>query len=158
MVFVTKNSHDTPYRYPKSTEPMNVNDFIKQTQSVFNNRGDHCDFGCSQNSILCVIEYIKEHLPHYQYCVISNWRWIDIDASEEAKKKLKARGLKPCFLYSDSVDEDEKNRGFKSVRTTFLKSFHKNCIFLTKNTAYFLQGSGTRMTIDAAVFASIFFD
>lgn len=105
-----------------------------------------------------MIEYIKEHLPHYQYCVISNWRWVDIDTSEKARKKLKERGLKPCFLYSASVVEDEKIRGFKSVRTTFLKSFHKNCIFLTKNTAYILQGSGTRITIEAAVFASIFSD
>jgi len=137
---------------------MNINELIHQAQSVFNNEGVLCDFGCSKNSTPCMIEFIKEHLPHYQYCVISNWRWIDIDVSEETRKMLKERGLKPCVLYSDNIDEDEKNRGFKSVRTTFLKSFHENCIFLTKNTAYILRGSGTRITIDAAVFASIFFD
>jgi len=137
---------------------MNINELINQAQSVFNNQGDHCDFGCSQNLTPCMIEYIKEHLPHYQYCVISNWRWVDIDVSDEVRKKLKVRGFKPSFLYSDSVEEDEKMRGFKSVRTTYLKSFHNNCIFLTKNTAYILRGPGTRMTVDAAVFASIFFD
>lgn len=137
---------------------MHINELINQAQNIFNNQGVHCDFGCSRSSTPQMIAFINEHLPHYQYCVISNWRWVDVDASEEAINKLRGKGFKPSFLYSDSIEEDEKMRGFKCVRTTFLKSFHKNCIFLTKNTAYILQNSGTRITIDAAVFASIAFD
>lgn len=134
---------------------MNIDEFINQTESVLYNRGSHCDFGCSKSVIPEMIEYIKQHLPDYQYCVVSGWCWIDIVAPSKTIENLNERGLQPSALFAQNVDQDEKNRGFKCVRTTFLKSFHKNCIFVTKNTAYILCQRGTRTTIDAQVFVSI---
>lgn len=135
---------------------MNINEFLAQADRIFNNEGDPCDFGCSVSTIPEMIKYVEEELASYPYCVVSNWVWIDINASSKAQESLEKRGLKPCALYAHKVVDDERMRPFKSVRTTFLQGFHKNCIFLTQNTAYILNGPGTRVSVDTSVFASIF--
>jgi len=135
---------------------MNLHEFLSQADLVFNEGGDSCDFGCSDNDVSEMITYVKDNFPDYPYCTISNWVWMDIEAPKETKEKFEKRGLKLCAIYAHEVIEDEPNRGFSSVKTTFLKGFHKNCIFLTQNTAYILKRPGTRISLDAEVFLSIF--
>jgi len=135
---------------------MNIEDFINQADGVFNNEGAPCDFGCSQRSVPTMIKYIKKHLSPYPYCVVADWKWIDMNASEKTRESLDSYGLKPSALLARRVITDERMRPFESVRTTLLQGFHKNCIFLTRNTAYILSGPGTRVSIDTRVFTSIF--
>jgi len=135
---------------------MNIEAFINQAAGVFNNEGTPCDFGCSQRSVPTMIEYIKKHLSPYPYCVVADWKWIDMNASQEIRESLGNYGFKPSALLARRVITDERMRPFKSVRTTLLQGFHKNCIFLTRNTAYILSGPGTRVSVDSRVFTCIF--
>lgn len=135
---------------------MDIGEFLSQADRILNNAGDSCDFGCSENAVSEMIEYIKTNLPEYPYCIISDWTWIDINVSKEALEQIDKRGLKPCAIYANKVIEDEAGRPFESVRTTLLQGFHKNCIFLSRNTAYILLRPETRITVEYPVFASIF--
>jgi len=135
---------------------MDLKDVLTQLDQVFNNDGDTCDFGCSEQAVPKMIVYVKESFPSYPYCVVSDWVWIDLTVSNKAMATLEERGLKPSAVYAHQVVDDEMRRDFKSVRTTLLQDFYKNCIFLSRNTAYILQGSGTRVSVNPAIFASIF--
>jgi len=135
---------------------MNIEEFINQTDNALNQEGAPCDFGCSQRSVPAMIEYIKTHLSPYPYSVVADWKWVDMDASQETRESLESYGLKPSALLVNRVITDERMRPFKSVRTTLLQSLHKNCIFLTRNTAYILTTPGTRVSIDTRVFISLF--
>ncbi|EGG99581.1 hypothetical protein imdm_938 [gamma proteobacterium IMCC2047] len=134
---------------------MNIEEFLDQTDRVFNDEGIPCDFGCSQHSIPTMIEYVKNNLSPYPYTVVSGWKWIDIDVSKEIKEDLKKYGFKPCALFARKVIDAERMRRFNSVRTTLLQGFHNNCIFLTQNTAYILCGPGKRVSINSRVFSSL---
>jgi len=136
---------------------MEISELLSQADRVFNRDGDHCDFGCTENATPEMIAYVKENFPSYPFCVVSDWVWVDINVSKEMVEALEARGLKPSVIYAHRVINDEASRAFTSVRTTFLQDFQQNCIFQSRNTAYILYGRGTRVTVDSAVFASIFF-
>lgn len=136
---------------------MNVEEFISQVEKVLAGQGAQCDFGCSQEAIPEMIDYIKKHLPAYPFCVIADWTWLDINLEPEVQALFGKRGAKPCFIYAHKVIEDQAQRPFKSVRTTYLQDFQKNCIFLSKNTAYILTGQGTRVSVDPQVLRAIFF-
>lgn len=135
---------------------MSIEKIFAQAGHVFSRTGDPCDFGCDESSVPEIIAYIKEHLPSYPYCVIADWVWIDINVKPEVLKQFNERGLKPSFIYAHKVIDDETQRPFEFVRTTYLQDFRENCIFLSRNTAYILQGQGTRVSIDPVVFAAVF--
>ena len=135
---------------------MELGEFLSQTDRVLSNTGDPCDFGCSENAVSEIIKYIKENLPDYPYCIISDWTWVDINLPEEAIEQIEKRGLKPCAIYANKVIEDEAGRPYENLRTTLLQGFHKNCIFQSRNTAYILLRPGTRVLVEYSVFASIF--
>lgn len=135
---------------------MKVEEFMNQVDRIYNEEGASCDFGCSQQSVPAMIEHIKKHLSPYPYCVVTDWKWVDMSASQETRECLDNYGLKPSALFAGQVIADEGMRRFESVRTTLLQSFHKNCIFLTRNTAYILSGPGKRVSVDARVFTYIF--
>jgi len=134
---------------------MNIEEFLDQTDRVFNDEGIPCDFGCSEHSVPAMIEYIKNNLSPYPYAVVSDWKWIDLDVPSEIREDLEQHGLKPCALFAHKVIADERMRGFRSVRTTLLQGLYKNCIFLTQNTAYILCGPSKRVSIDYRIFASL---
>ncbi len=79
-----------------------------------------------------------------------------MNVSETTKESLESYELKPSASLAHRIIADESMRSFKSVRTTLLQEPHKNCIFLTRNTAYILNGPGTRVSIKPQVFTSIF--
>lgn len=135
---------------------MEIREFLNQADRVFNNDGDSCDFGCTENAASEMIAYVKANFPSYPFCVVSDWVWVDINVSKEVIEALESRGLKPSVIYAHRVINDEAGRAFESVRTTLLQDFHKNCVFLSRNTAYILQGQATRVPIDSIVYARIF--
>lgn len=135
---------------------MNIEEFLNQTDAVLGYEGVHSDFGCSEQSVPAMIEYVKHQLPDYPSCVVADWKWVDMNASHEDEEMLAEHGFKPSALLAHRVISDDCMRGFKSVRTTLLKELHKNCIFVTRNTAYILTGPGKRVSVDAPVFISIF--
>lgn len=135
---------------------MNIEEFLTQTDLVLGNEGVHSDFGCSEQSVPAMIEYVKSHFPDYPCCVVADWKWVNMKAPPEVHEMLGEHGLKPSAVLAHRVVSDDSMRGFKSVRTTLLKELHKNCIFLTRNTAYILIEPGKRVSVDAPVFTSIF--
>jgi len=135
---------------------MDIKSFVTQADRIFSCTGDSCDYGCHENAVPKMIMYVKEHLPDYHYCLVSDWVWIDINVTPEHTERFMERGIKPCFVYAHRVIDDEAQRSFKSVRTTFLQNFQQNCIFLSRNTAYILLRPGTRVSIDPIVYATVF--
>lgn len=131
---------------------MKIEEFLNQVDRIYNDEGITCDFGCSKQSLPAMIEYVKNNLSDYPYAVVSGWKWIDIDVSDETKEDLSKCGFKPSALIARNVIVDEQSRGFKSVQTTLLQGFYKNCIFLTQNTAYILCNQGKRVSIDPRVY------
>ena len=88
--------------------------------------------------------------------MVADGKWVDMKAPQEIQETLGKYGLKLSALLAHRVVSDDGMRGFKSVRTTLLKEPHKNCTFLTRNTAYILIEPGKRVSVDAPVFTSIF--
>ena len=135
---------------------MSIEKIIAQVGHVYSRTGDSCDFGCDESSVPIMIAYVKEYLPRYPFCVVADWVWVDINVESEVLEKFNERDLKPSFIYAHKVIDDEVQRPFEFVRTTYLQDFRENCIFLSRNTAYILQGQGTRVSIDPVVFAAVF--
>lgn len=135
---------------------MSIEKIFSQAGHVFARTGAPCDFGCDKSAVPQMIEYVKEHLPGYCYCVIADWVWIDINVTLEAQEQYDQQGLKPSIIYAHKVIDDEAQRPFEFLRTTALQKFQKNCIFLSRNTAYVLCGPGTRVTIDPVVYDAVF--
>ena len=135
---------------------MSIEKIIAQAGHVYSRTGDPCDFGCDESSVPKMIAYVKKQLPRYPFCVVADWVWVDINVESEVLEKFSERDLKPSFIYAHKVIDDEVQRPFEFVRTTYLQDFRENCIFLSRNTAYILQGQGTRVSIDPVVFAAVF--
>ncbi|MNE57091.1 hypothetical protein D3C80_1520390 [compost metagenome] len=82
------------------------------------------------------------------YCLVGNWRWLDIEVTEQERQLLAGRYQRPSMIYSDSVVYDSSLRfppgGW--VRSTMLSRFSEGCLFQTYNTVYLLMGDGIRLT------------
>ena len=104
------------------------------------------------------IAYARNHFPQDGYCIVREWIWIDLDASEELRAALAKRQLQPVILYAHCVVFDGKRRWDVGdfVRTSPLHAFEKDFHFKTLNTTYLLLGGGTRKLATAETMARIF--
>jgi len=132
---------------------------IAQALRLVNAQGDPCDYGCSERELNNMIAYCQEMFPSKPYCAVKEWCWADLEIDNHQLEEARSEGVYPCFVYASYIIEDQAGRwstGF-SVRTTFLTEFHKNCLFVTRNTAYVLVGKGSRMTVAPAVYKNLTF-
>ncbi|WP_341936861.1 DUF6957 family protein [Marinimicrobium sp. C2-29] len=138
---------------------MDARQQIAQTSRLVNGKGDSCDFGCSEEEIEVMLACSKEHFPGKPYCVVKDWCWADVDIDKRQQEEFRAKGVIPSFVYANNIIDDQAGRWSNglSVRTTLLVEFHKNCIFLTRNTAYVLVGRGSRLTVEPAVYNNLIF-
>ncbi|WP_445928871.1 DUF6957 family protein [Marinimicrobium sp. C2-29] len=62
-------------------------------------------------------------------------------------------------LYSDNVIEDQLGRcnPGEGIRSTPLVEFRENCMFITRNTIYLMQGPGKRLRMQPYSFVSVLF-
>lgn len=136
---------------------MELNDLLTQIYEAYEGNDIPCDYGCSEKSIDIMIKETKIIEPYKPYCIVENWIWLDFSFSEADAKVFTERDFKPCLVRSKKVIEDEAKRLHigTSVRSTWLRSFHNNCIFMTQNTSYILVGKGSRVSVSPEILSVI---
>ncbi|MDI3605553.1 hypothetical protein QK363_03765 [Pseudomonas aeruginosa] len=98
------------------------------------------------------VRIVRERHPYAEYCIVSKWRWIDLDATQEQRDELAKTNRQPVVIYAHNVIYDSQRRWDVGdfVRTSYLHKFEEGFIFQTLNTIYILMGDGirTRATLD----------
>ena len=103
------------------------------------------------------LAYARQHFVYGGYCLVRNWRWLDLEATESQRLLLAKTGRQPALIYAHTVIYDSERRWDVGdfVRTSLLHQ-HDGFHFRTLNTTYLLLGPGTRMRASAEAAASIF--
>jgi hypothetical protein len=101
--------------------------------------------------------YARQHFVYGGYCLVRNWRWIDLEVTESQRLQLAKTRRQPALVYAHTVIYDSERRWDVGdfVRTSLLHQ-HEDFHFKTLNTAYLLLGPGTRIHASADAVASIF--
>ncbi|OGQ50655.1 MAG: hypothetical protein A3J24_04415 [Deltaproteobacteria bacterium RIFCSPLOWO2_02_FULL_53_8] len=92
------------------------------------------------------LSIVRERYPYSDYCIVSEWQWIDLDASPEQLQELARTHRKPVVIYAHTVIYDSRRRWDVGdfVRTSFLHKFEDGFMFHTLNGIYVLIGNGIR--------------
>lgn len=101
--------------------------------------------------------YARQHFVYGGYCLVRNWRWLDLTVTESQRLLLAQTRRQPALIYAHTVIYDSERRWDVGdfVRTSLLHH-HEEFHFRTLNTAYLLLGPGTRIQVSADAVASIF--
>lgn len=102
--------------------------------------------------------YARATFPEGRYCLVRNWRWTELDVSDQQRAELARTGRQPVILYADCVVFDSERRWDTGdfVRTSLLRRLNEGFHFTTLNTTYLLLGPGQRKRTSAETVASIF--
>ncbi|WP_447747804.1 DUF6957 family protein [Pseudomonas nicosulfuronedens] len=94
------------------------------------------------------MRWVRERYSNMEYCLVRDWRWLDIDASDEARDGLKKRALQPVVVYANNVVYDSRRRWDTGswVKTSLLHRYDEGGAFMTFNSVYVLMGEGMRQT------------
>ncbi|SEJ95439.1 hypothetical protein [Pseudomonas sp. NFR16] len=81
------------------------------------------------------------------FCIVAEWRIIEVDVDEAFRQFLAQDGLSPQIVYASNVLFHSLNKRQRGdwVRTTFMKSFTHGLLFESVNTLYVLMGHGTQV-------------
>lgn len=92
------------------------------------------------------VRIVRERHPYAEYCIVSNWRWVDLDVTPEQRDELARTNRQPVVIYAHTVIYDSQRRWDVGdfVRTSYLHKFEDGFIFQTLNTIYILIGDGIR--------------
>jgi len=92
------------------------------------------------------VRIVRERYPYTEYCIISNWLWVDLDVTPEQLDALTKTQRQPVVVYAHNVIFDSSRRWDVGdfVRTSPLHAFHEGFIFQTLNSIYVLLGDGVR--------------
>lgn len=133
---------------------------IGQFAQLYNEEGDPCDYGCSEEFVEQMIARAKELFPNKPCCVVCDWSWADVDIDARQAEEIQRTGVQACFIYANNIIRDEADPWAEgsSVRTSLLETFHDQCIFSTRNTNYVLVGQGVRMKSLPQVLTNLVFD
>lgn len=103
------------------------------------------------------LTYAKQFFPDGSYCLVRDWRWLDLEVTESERLQLAKTRRQPALIYAHTVIYDSERRWDIGdfVRTSLLHQ-HDGFNFKTLNTAYLLLGPGTRIPVSADAVASIF--
>lgn len=103
------------------------------------------------------LTYAKQYFPDGNYCLVRDWRWLDLEATESQRLLLAKTRRQPALIYAHTVIYDSERRWDVGdfVRTSLLHQ-HEGFHFRTLNSVYLLLGPGTRIHASADVVASIF--
>lgn len=104
------------------------------------------------------VRIVRERYPYAEYCIVSNWRWIDLEVTPVQLSELTRTNRKPAVIYADTVIYDSSRRWDVGdfVRTSFLHKFEDGFIFKTLNSTYILIGSGVRKRATLEAIGRIF--
>lgn len=86
------------------------------------------------------------NFPHKPFCIVRDWRIIEMDVEAQYRELLLNDGLAPNVLYAAEVlvHSSGKRRKGDWVRSTFQRSFTLGYLFESTNTIYVLLGRGVR--------------
>lgn len=104
------------------------------------------------------LRIVRERYPYHEYCLVADWRWIDLDVTQAQLAELARTNRKPVIIYADSVIYDSQRRWDIGdfVRTSYLHKFEEGFIFQTLNTIYILIGDGIRKRASLEALGRIF--
>ena len=104
------------------------------------------------------VRIVRERYPYAEYCIVSNWRWIDLEVTPVQLSELTRTNRKPAVIYADTVIYDSSRRWDVGdfVRTSFLHKFEDGFIFKTLNSTYILIGNGVRKRATLEAIGRIF--
>lgn len=103
------------------------------------------------------LAYARQCFPDGNYCLVRDWRWLDLEVTESQRLQLAQIRRQPALIYAHTVIYDSERRWDVGdfVRTSLLYQYER-FHFRTLNTAYLLLGPGTRIHVCADAVASIF--
>lgn len=103
------------------------------------------------------LAYAKQYFPDGNYCLVRNWRWLDLEVTESQRLLLAKTRRQPALIYAHTIIYDSERRWDVGdfVRTSLLHQ-QDGFNFKTLNTVYLLLGPGTRIKASADAVASIF--
>lgn len=104
------------------------------------------------------LRIVRERYPYHEYCLVADWRWIDLDVTQAQLAELARTNRKPVVIYADSVIYDSQRRWDVGdfVRTSYLHKFEEGFIFQTLSTIYILVGDGIRKRASLETLGRIF--
>ncbi|WP_313506314.1 DUF6957 family protein [Stutzerimonas kunmingensis] len=104
------------------------------------------------------VRIVRERYPYAEYCLVSRWRWIDLDVTPEQRNELARTNRQPVVIYAHTVIYDSQRRWDVGdfVRTSYLHKFEDGFIFKTLNSIYILIGDGIRTRASIETLGRIF--
>lgn len=104
------------------------------------------------------VRITREIFPYFDYCIVRNWAWVDLDVTPEQGTELARTQRKPAIIYAQTVIYDSSRRFDVGdfVRTSPLYKWEAGFIFATLNSAYLLMGDGVRKRATVEAVASLF--
>ncbi len=104
------------------------------------------------------VRIVRERHPYAEYCLVSNWRWLDLDVTQEQRDELARTNRQPVVIYAHTVLYDSQRKWDVGdfVRTSYLYKFEYDFIFQTLNTIYILIGDGIRTKTSLETLGRIF--
>lgn len=104
------------------------------------------------------VRIVRERHPYAEYCLVSNWRWLDLDVTQEQRDELARTNRHPVVIYAHTVIYDSQRKWDVGdfVRTSYLHKFEDDFIFQTLNTIYILIGDGIRTKTSLETLGRIF--
>lgn len=104
------------------------------------------------------VRIVRKRYPYAEYCLVSDWRWIDLDLTQAQLSELARTNRKPVVIYADTVIYDSQRRWDVGdfVRTSYLFKFEDGFIFQTLNSIYILIGDGIRKRASLETLGRIF--
>ena len=104
------------------------------------------------------VRIVRERHPYAEYCLVSKWRWLDLDVAPEQRDELARTNRQPVVIYAHTVIFDSQRRWDVGdfVRTSYLHKFEQGFIFQTLSTVYILMGDGIRTRASLETLGRIF--
>lgn len=92
------------------------------------------------------IRLTRKHFHWFEYCIVRDWTWVDLDVTPEQQAQLTKTQRQPAIILARTVIYDSSRRYDVGdlVRTSPLYKYKENFIFATLNRAYILLGDGVR--------------
>ncbi|MDG9922422.1 MULTISPECIES: hypothetical protein [unclassified Pseudomonas] len=99
-----------------------------------------------------------KRFPWFEYCIVRDWTWIDLEVTAEQGAELARTQRKPAIIFARTVIFDSSRRFDVGdfVRTSPLYKWKEGFIFATLNSCYLLMGNGVRKRATLETVASLF--
>lgn len=103
------------------------------------------------------LDYARKRFRVETFCLVRNWIWIEVDATDAQKAVLAQTRRQPSLIYAHTVifDSDRRWDVGDFVRTSLLCEFTEGFHFRTLNSVYLLLGPGTRKLVPVEAGTSI---